>query len=446
LNLFQRLMLRWRALHPYNPVHVIHIAAALDLPRLQACVTGRLQAARLTGLALDAAGRRLRHDVAGAPLPIELLPAQPDAATALRAAVERAFAEPFAPQAPTPLRGFVVAADGGFHFGLSYDHYIAGGDAIARVLVDAALDYLGAPARPAPVDVPAAPAYRLLLLRHPGWMLRALLTLPRATAATRRAHRPPVPAAAEADDGFASLTLAPAQLRALNGALQRWGVTLNDALLAALMLGVAPLAAGRQREPRRREIAVASIMNIRRDFGPAAAGSTAPCLAALRVGHAVPPGIGLEQLARDLHAQTAAIRQQHRYLQSLFGLGLSAVLWPALTPVRRQRLYLKHHPLWGGVTTLDLNRLWQHTDPAARARLDYLRAVPTGPLSPLVLAATTAHDTLHLGLAYRRAAFSAPAAAGILEAIGRHLAPDVAAVAVDAPAAGPTACAVEVVR
>ena len=38
------------------------------------------------------------------------------------------------------------------------------------------------------------------------------------------------------------------------------------------------------------------------------------------------------------------------------------------------------------------------------APTDYLRAVPTGPLAPLVVAATTCGDTLQLGLSYRRTA------------------------------------------
>jgi hypothetical protein len=47
LNVFQRMMLRWRELHPYNPVHVVRIPAALALPRLQRTVATRLRAAGL---------------------------------------------------------------------------------------------------------------------------------------------------------------------------------------------------------------------------------------------------------------------------------------------------------------------------------------------------------------------------------------------------------------
>ena len=35
-NFFQRMMLRWRELHPYNPVHVVRVPVALDAERLRA--------------------------------------------------------------------------------------------------------------------------------------------------------------------------------------------------------------------------------------------------------------------------------------------------------------------------------------------------------------------------------------------------------------------------
>ena len=41
-NLFQRMMLRWRELHPYNPVHVVHVPQALDAGRLGACISERV--------------------------------------------------------------------------------------------------------------------------------------------------------------------------------------------------------------------------------------------------------------------------------------------------------------------------------------------------------------------------------------------------------------------
>jgi hypothetical protein len=402
LNLFQRMMLRWRALHPYNPVHVLRVQAALDLPRLRACIAASLQAAGLTGLALHAGHRHISWHGGPAQLEIASISPLPTPQQALHAAIEQAFNCPFEPQQP-PFRFFVVAdGDDGFHLGLAYDHYVAGGDAIAALLTDIALAYLGA-ARSAAATASRRPqTYRQLLWRHPRWLLRTLAALPAASASARRASRVPAPLMTDANNGFTSLKLP--QVAALQQTAQAWGVTLNDLLLAALLQVLAPLAAARHTHTRRRQIAVAAIINIRRDFGAPDSTWPGPCLAALRVQHDVPEGMALRQLARDVHATTTAMKREHLYLHSLLGLGLSALLWPWLTLQQRTAWFPKHFPLWAGLTSLNLSPQWQAADASAVQRLDYLRAVPTGPLCPLVLAVTTAHDTLHLGLSYRRGA------------------------------------------
>ncbi|MCC7113770.1 MAG: hypothetical protein IT520_05215, partial [Burkholderiales bacterium] len=59
-NLFQATMLRWRARHPYNAVHVARVDSALDPDRLRAAIAAVLAGAGLTGYRLDAA--RLRFE------------------------------------------------------------------------------------------------------------------------------------------------------------------------------------------------------------------------------------------------------------------------------------------------------------------------------------------------------------------------------------------------
>ena len=120
----------------------------------------------------------------------------------------------------------------------------------------------------------------------------------------------------------------------------------------------------------------------------------------------MPEGIGLRQLATDVHLQTARIRSHHLYLQSLMGLAVSALVWPLLSPAQRHGFYPKHFPVQAGITSLDLNRIWAAGGGPQTPGFDYLRAVPTGPLCPLVLAITSVHDDLHLGIAFRTSAFS----------------------------------------
>jgi hypothetical protein len=190
--------------------------------------------------------------------------------------------------------------------------------------------------------------------------------------------------------------------------------------MASLLQALAPLAAQRRSEPRRHQLAVASILNMRGDFGTDALRALSPYLAAFRVVHDVPDGIGLRQLALDVHRAVLPIRRGHLYLQSIIALAVSALMWPWLPDAKRHRLYPKYFPVWAGITSLNLDSVWAGS--ADTARLDYLRAVPTGPLCPLVFAVTSAHDAMHIGIAYRTAAFTRAdverLAAGFLQCVG----------------------------
>ena len=407
-NLFQRMMLRWRELHPYNPVHVVHVPQALDAGRLRACIGERVEALGLTGLVVDTTRWRFRYD--GGPARAEIVVRDGSGAplAELSRAIEEEFNRPFSAAAQAdPFRFIAIDEGGAFYLALTYDHFVAGGDSIARLLTGIALSYAGSEAAARPTALERYPAtYRSVFLRHPLWSLRAILGLPALSASARRAHRPHYSNVEDARNGFVYVRLDPPQLQALLGASKSWGVTLNDLLLASLMQALSPVATDRRREPRRTELAVASIMNIRQDFRPGTQEALSPSLAAFRVGHPVPEGIGMRQLAQDVHTVAARIKREHRYLQSIVGLGLSALIWPWLTTSRRHQFYPKHYPVWAGVTALNINAVWSRASGASTEHLDYLRAVPTGPLCPMVLAATTTHDVLHIGIAFRTAAFS----------------------------------------
>jgi hypothetical protein len=411
-NLFQRMMLRWRELHPYNPVHVVRIPTALDAARLRACIGERLQSAGLTGMVVDREHWRFRYE--GGPEAVQLkISAAGDAIAELSRAIEREFNLQFESSARVhPFRFLAIDADGTFYLALAYDHFVAGGDSIVRLLTGIACAYTGRNiAAPAAVDhYPAT--YRSLLLRHPIWVLRAIAGFPDLIARTRRALRPLYADFEDAYNAFRYFRLVPAQMQGLRDAATAWGVTRNDLLMACLMQALAPLAARSRSEQQRTEIAVASILNVRQDFPGGANEALSPCLAAFRVSHPRPDAIGLRPLAQEVHAVSARVRRGHLYLQSILALGVSALLWPLLSARQRHRLYPKHYPAWAGITTININPIWDSAA-CADAAFDYLRAVPTGPLCPLVFAFTTAHDVLHVGVSFRTTAFSRDAVDGV---------------------------------
>jgi hypothetical protein len=63
--------------------------------------------------------------------------------------------------------------------------------------------------------------------------------------------------------------------------------------------------------------------------------------------------------------------------------------------------------------------LWQRSDGAAATT--YIRGVPTGPLSPIVVAVTTCGDRLCMGVSYRTTAVTADGIVSIRDEILRRI-------------------------
>lgn len=419
LNLFQATMLRWRDLHPYNAVHVVAVGQALEPARLRARIAGQLEAAGLTGLVLDRRRGRFEYRGGSAEVPLAILAGGDDPRRAVEREIEHQLNLPFSSAgAFLPFRFFAVDAGGSFHLGLAYDHFVAGGDSIAVLLGKLVESYR------TDATVPWTPrlyphAYARLFARHAGYALAGLRRLPALAASCRRSWRTPA-AAGDASNAFLSHSLGATDMANLARAAKNWGVTRNDLFLALLLLAVSPAAAQRVRAPRRNEVGVAAIVNVRGEFEAGAADCFGQFLAALRVAHPVPSGMGLRELAQAVHTQTQRFRTEKLYLQTLLALSWTALAWRFLSADRRRRYLAKHYPIWAGVTSLDVEALWTER-PAGAAWPEYLRAVPTGPLAPLVLAITTLGGAMQLGVSFRRGEVDREFAERIASAFLRHV-------------------------
>lgn len=406
LNAFQRAMLCFRDLHPYSAVHVVEVEQPLDLGRLAGAIDDELARRGITHLALDATRRRYEYRGGAGHAALREIDSGPDADGRLAAEIELELNTPFdAADGALPMRFFAIKRGERFSLGLVYDHFIAGGDAIVALLAAIAQRYAGKPTQDAPP--PLYPrTYRNLFARRPLEALRTLAAFPSLVASSRRAARPRYRADDDHYNGFLFVRLDADRVARIARTTRAWGVTRNDLLLATLMQALAPLAQSRFGQTRRRELAVASIINLRREFGATDRAAFGQFLSSFRVSHAVPSGTDLATLARAVHAQTAAIRRARLHLRTIVALELAGIVWPFLDPARRHRVFPKHHPVFGAITMLDVDPLW----PAGAVAPDYVRGVSTGPLSPLVVAATPVGGRLNLGFTFRTACYSRGAA------------------------------------
>ena len=108
---------------------------------------------------------------------------------------------------------------------------------------------------------------------------------------------------------------------------------------------------------------------------------------------------------RDVHRATARIKREKLFLTTLFAMAVDRIIGRFQTPAQRMAIYAKNYPVGAGVSSLHVNAVWQSPDGSAAPI--YIRGVPTGPLSPIVLAVTTSGDMLFAGLSYRTSAITA---------------------------------------
>jgi hypothetical protein len=408
LNLFQASMLRWRELYPYSAVHVVRIADPLDVARLQRAIDDQLAGSGLTGLDLDVERRRYEYKGGAARASLSILPAESDPSQTLTREIERQLNEPFASDGRiNPFRFFALDRGQGFDLGLAYDHFVAAGDSIALLLKAIADRYRPDTAVPVARRGPDLypPTYRRLFLRKPVAALAGMRRMPAIATSFRRAFRPRYPRGRDPYNGFAHFRVDRSGFAAMRSAAKAWGVTLNDLLLSMLLLALVPMTEDRRGQRRRNELAVASIVNIRRDCGADASHAFGQFLSSFLVSHPVPFGVTLEQLTRDVHAETARIKRERLYLQTLVVMSVSGILWRFLSPARRARFHDKAYPVWAGLTAVNVDALWEQAGAPAPPPA-YVRGVSTGPLTPLVVAATTAAGMLAIGLTFRTAAFT----------------------------------------
>jgi NRPS condensation-like uncharacterized protein len=407
MNSMQKSMLQWNEMHPYSAVHVVQLQGPLNTARLRDCIDNNLALRRLTSLRLD--GERFAFEYkngSAPPCPMRTIVGDDGSLATLMAEIERQLNLPFEDSQPfNPFRFLVVPAGNSFFLAVVYFHPIADAESVVWLLRDIVAGYLQSDAPRVRDDFQRYPDYRAHMMRyHSKVVARKILNLPVQVNNLRRSHRPPCRDANNMTNGFLCFSLEAEDLRSLIGAAKSWSVTVNDLLMAMLMKALSPFSAERAQARKRRKISLGCIVNLRKDLGVDSQGVFGVFLGSFLVTHEVPTGITLRKLAREIACQTEPIKRHKLYLAAPLELEFARFMLKFFSPVRQKKFYAKHYPLWGGITNLNLNSVW---DPIGQsAPLDYFRGVSTGPVTPLVLSVTTIGERMNLGVSYRVSVFS----------------------------------------
>lgn len=405
LNIFQRAMLRWDEMHPYNSAHMVQMAAPLDGPRLRETIRSTLAALGLGRLSISNDGRTYQYATPPAQAELKLLELGRDPLLDLTAEIERQLNTRFDRHAGfVPCRFFASAAKEGFYLGLIYFHPAADGEAAVHLLRKLAEAYLG-------TGVPAAP---LVIYpdrqdrwfhQSPGLLAGKFFSLFRLARNMRKSGRTRSANLLEARNAVSFFSLTQSEFAALAKAGKAWDATINDLFLALLLKCILRLQADRPASARRPWRSVGCIVNLRKDLELDSPRTFGLFLGSFVVTHRGASEVGLRELATAVRSETSRIKRGRLYLGAPLELAFARWWLGFLSGERRARFYQTHFPLWGGISNMNLNPLWPGGGQGSVR--DYFRAVSTGPATPLVLSLTSLGQRTNIGVSYLTAIYSA---------------------------------------
>ena len=405
LNSFQRAMLHWNDLHPYNAMLVFRLPMALERERLAWVINGTLEGHGLTGLTLNRTRGTFHYAGGRVTCEINPLAAGADPQATLVAEIDRQLNTPFAISGQfNPFRFFTMPQADGFSLGVVFIHVVADGEAIMLLMREIIETYLN-PAVPRSFEpLELYPQCKDGLLSHPKLLLKKLASLPAQIRDTRQSNRR---ACANPEDGtnrFMGFVVSASDLETLVKTAKKWNTPLNDLVMALMLMCFARLKSDRQNHPRRRKISFGCIVNIRKGLELRGRRAFGPFLGSFVVSHELPAGIGLMELAKDIKRQSMAIKKSRLYMASGLELAFGRFMASWQSPARKKTMYAKNFPLWGGVTNINFNAAWPQASGAQS--VDCFGAVSTGPTVPLVFAFMMVRDVVNLTITYRPAFYT----------------------------------------
>lgn len=397
LGTFQSTMLLWNQMHAYNAVHLVKIARPLDGRKLEAVIGQRLAHYGLGLLDLDLVKRRYSFIEGCVPVEVRIVPG--DSAN-LTEEIQRQLNTGFPIDRPfLPFRFFAQSCGDSFQLGLTYCHFVCDAAPLLHLAKDIASVYCDRPGPREKLDMSLPGAFPLWLAVKclPRWLAGVV----RRRGALKQSSKPLFGDLTNCEIGLTFAQLGPEAMGKLVGASKAWKVSVNDVFLAALTKVMSPLASKRTRK-RRTQISVSSIVNTRQDLCGGGDVKFGLYLGTLLATLGLPVAISLGETAKNIHLQTGVAKERKLYLETLMELRVVNWLMPLFSKARQQKLYREHYPLWGGTSNMNLNEMARSH---AGVIEDYVRAVSTGPICPLVLSLTTFNDRLNIGISYRKTVF-----------------------------------------
>ncbi len=343
LNAFQRVMLQWCELHPYNAAHTYQLSGPLNLPALRKAIRDAFEHNALGMAEIDPNGVWYRHepDDSLQSTEVELVAGSGSPEDRLVAHLARELNRPFARPRCRPFRFSVVEAGPTSHYvSLVYDHWLA--DSVgARLIMRHVLGrYLN-------LDIPEN---RETLELYPGTyrevfahrLQGAHLAMPLLRSIcswldNRSVWRVAYASASQMASGYAMYPVRPGTVQNIRRFAHENEASVNDVFLAAMSRAMAAFLPKRSTRAGTRGMALGTIVDTRGDAGADLSETLGAFLGYYVVRVAGDKTVGLGELSRRIAVTTRRRKGQRSYLDSAVNYCVSSAIWRRLKP--ESRLY-----------------------------------------------------------------------------------------------------------
>lgn len=432
LNGMQQMMLRWEAVHPLNAVHLVELGEPVSLAQAQAALDEALATLSLGPVEFSrnrTQSRFLPASAMAAPRVEAVVVAQPFE-SALTALLDDHLNRPFATSGVEwPFRFLHVPTDDGrCYLGIVYRHVVSdsrGIQLIARCWLRTlfGLSHTGVPLST------STPTLEQLFPRDLSWRqtpcrIREITTeLWESLGCFRAPTRPSQPASISGSLHGRKLPLV-----AIKKTAKEQGVTVQDALFAALLEGLNLLLADEMQDSRRRVLSLYAAADIRREASIPLDATLGQFLGSITVRVNAPVGQPYARTAAEVARQTRRVKDSREHLAHASHLATMARLWDCF-PLRFNRAVGPWlFPVMSLISNVNLTDLLAQ-EIAAGFVLDYQRFTGTGILTPMMTGLTTLGSHVNLTTTRHTDVFTAEQHRLLLRHVERRLTGQLPAIA-----------------
>ena len=411
LNSFQRLMLGWDELHPYNSLAVVEVRRAVTVEEVRRAAEmerllhglgpAQIDAARGVCVFLPDAGS-VEVDT------VEPLPGE-DARQTLQRHTAAELNRRFVLGKDVPFRLAVIACRPYPFVSFTYHHWLCDGLTSGYLFRRILAHLLGVPLDHEPVWSFDNVADERMLFAHRGdWRRSAAIAweILREGLNGSAICQPRRPGPFDATVAVRLLNTPPDLLDRLRATVRNTGGTVNDVLMAVVAGAVDRALPERLRNRWARTLTLGNITNMRPLAGNALHQHAGLYLGFFLIHCRAKLPRNLVERVRLIRRQSARIKNANLHVGSLTGIRLAARVWPWVP--RRYRAALARTPLR---VTVGLSNLRYPLDWYGPQWNDLLgpfwRVVPTGQNTPLSFGITTVGATMQLQMTALRSGYDA---------------------------------------